>query len=89
MKHSYLEVTFRKGKPLAAYYYLPRRAEETSVRTQRFDGGFVVDYASDGCAIGIEILSPGQFDIAQWNRVLESLGQEPIPREDLAPLVAA
>jgi hypothetical protein len=24
MKRNYLEVTFRKGKPLAAYLYLPR-----------------------------------------------------------------
>jgi hypothetical protein len=26
MHQSYLEVTFRGGQPLAAYYYLPRRA---------------------------------------------------------------
>jgi hypothetical protein len=27
MKERYLEVTFRKGKPLAAYVYLPRHGE--------------------------------------------------------------
>ena len=43
MKHSYLEVTFRKGRPLAAYYYLPRREGDRSARTEASDGGLAVD----------------------------------------------
>ena len=89
MKHSYLEVTYRKGRPLAAYYYLPRRDGDRSTRTERVDGGLLVDYAEDGRAIGIEITSPSRIDLAQLNRLLERLGQEPVSREDLAPLVAA
>lgn len=58
MRHSNLEVTFRKGRPLAAYYYLPRRDGDTSVRTERADGGLVVDYTADARAIGIEITAP-------------------------------
>ncbi|MEX0704331.1 MAG: DUF2283 domain-containing protein [Planctomycetales bacterium] len=89
MKHCYLEVTFRKGRALAAYYYLPRRGTESSARTERFEGGFIVDYASDGTAIGIEITAPSRLDISQLNRILERIGHEPVAREDLAPLVAA
>ena len=39
MKHSYLEVTYRKGRPLAAYYYLPRRDGDKSARTERAERG--------------------------------------------------
>lgn len=38
-KPSYLKVTYRNGRPLAAYYYLPRRDGDKSVRTERADGG--------------------------------------------------
>ena len=89
MKHSYLEVTYRKGRPLAAYYYLPRRAGDRRARTKRADRGVLVDYAQDGRAIGIEITAPSSVDLALLNRVLGRLGQKRVRREDLAPLVAA
>jgi uncharacterized protein YuzE len=89
MRNCYLEVTYRKGKPLAAYYYLPRRDGDRSARTERAEGGLLIDYAQDGRAIGIEITSPTKLSVAQLNRVLEHLGQKPVEREDLAPLVAA
>lgn len=89
MKHAYLEVTYRKGRPVAAYYYLPRESDDKSVRTERVGSGLLVDYSSDGRALGIEISAPTRFDLAALNVVLERLGQEPVDREDLAPLVAA
>ena len=88
MKKSYLEVTYRKGRPLAAYLYLPRRNGESSVRTETSDGGLVVDYAADGRPIGIEITTPSRFDLQALNDLLVSLGQPPIQSQDLAPLVA-
>ena len=48
MKQSYLEVTFRNGRPLAAYYYLPRRPGEKSVRTRRVEPGLLIDIAKTG-----------------------------------------
>ena len=89
MKKSYLEVTYRKGRPLAAYLYLPRLNGESSARTETADGGLVVDYAADGRPIGIEITSPSQFDLADLNALLARIGQPPIQSRDLAPLVAA
>jgi len=89
MKHSYLEVTYRKGRALAAYYYLPRHDGDKSVRTERAGGGLLVDFASDGRAIGVEIASPSRVDVRALNDVLVRLGQEPVQSEDLAPLVAA
>lgn len=89
MKHSYLEVTYRKGQPLAAYLYLPRQPDDSSVRTVQMDGGLVVDFANDGRPIGIEIRSPSQFKLAFLNQALRQIGQPSLKAEDVAPLVAA
>ena len=89
MKHTYLEVTYRKGRPVAAYYYLPRRDDDKSARTEQVGGGLLVDYSSDGRPIGIEISSPSRLDLGELNAVLTKLGQERVRPEDLAPLVAA
>ena len=89
MKHSYLEITYRNGRPLAAYYYLPRRSGDTSARTEQATAGLIVDFASDGRPIGIEIPSPSSLDLAALNALLTRLGQSPVGPEDVRPLVAA
>ena len=58
MREPYLEVTFRHGRPLAAYYYLPRRPGEKSHRTERVEHGIIIDYAEDGRSIGLELTAP-------------------------------
>lgn len=88
MKQSYLEVTYRRGRPLSAYYYLPRQDGDRSVRTERVEGGLLVDFAADGRPIGIEIPSPVRFDVRDLNAALARLGLELARPEDLAPLVA-
>jgi hypothetical protein len=89
MQDSYLEITFRHGRVLAAYYYLPRRAGDVSVRTEEAEAGMLVDYARGGRPIGIEITAPTRATLAGLNRILKSLGLEPARREDFAPLRAA
>ena len=89
MREPYLEVTFRHGRPLAAYYYLPREVGAKSVRTRRVEPGLVIDYASDGSAIGIEITAPTQLSLPTLNAVLAELGHAPASEADLAPLAAA
>lgn len=89
MKESYLEVTFRHGKPLAAYLYLPRRPGAKSYRSRRADPGLVIDYSRGGEPIGIEITAPGQVTVVSLNRVLRELGMPTIQRADLEPLQAA
>ncbi len=89
MNNSYLEVTFRHGRPLAAYYYLPRRPKDKSHRTRRVEPGLVIDLTGDGRAIGIEIVAPDKLTLTVFNRVLRELGFPPLKRADLAPLVAA
>jgi hypothetical protein len=89
MSGNYLEVTFRKGRPIAAYYYLPRRPGQKSFKTMLADPGIVVDFSRSGKAIGIEITAPSKISIAAINRVFRKLGLPTIKSSDLAPLLAA
>ena len=89
MSDTYLEVTYRHGRPLAAYYYLPRQKGERAHRTERGPAGLLIDYSRRGRAIGIEITAPSMISVAAMNRVLRGLGHKPITRTELSPLLAA
>jgi uncharacterized protein YuzE len=89
LKPRYLEVTFRNGKPLAAYLYLPRNPGDASVRTVRHEEGLLIDFAEDGRAIGIEITAPRKVSLERLNRALAAVNQDPVTPEDLRPLAAA
>lgn len=89
MKEPYLEVTYRHGRPFAAYYYLPRRPGQRCTRSARIQAGLIIDYASSGQPIGIEITAPAKLSATTLNRVLRKLGFQPVSRADLAPLRAA
>ncbi len=89
MREAYLEVTYRHGRPLAAYFYLPREKRSKSVRTRRVDPGMIVDLDARGQPIGIEITAPEQLTLVVLNRLLRELGCDPVRRTDLAPLKAA
>lgn len=89
MNEAYLEITFRRGRPIAAYYYLPRRAGQKSYRSQRVEPGLVIDFARGGRPIGIEITAPGKVTLTAINRVLRERGLPGLKKADLAPLLAA
>jgi uncharacterized protein YuzE len=89
MRDRYLEVTFRKGKPLAAYLHLPRKSGVKSARTEKFRDGLLVDYDQEGDAIGIEITAPSLITVDHINLVLEKLGKARIGPGEFPPLAAA
>ena len=89
MDQSYLEVTFLRGKPFAAYLSLPRQPDDHSARTEKAGEGLVIDYADDGRPIGLEIISPKTVTLAAINAILERLGQATLEATDFAPLAAA
>lgn len=89
MTDRYLEVTYRKGKPFAAYFVLPRRPGDRSARTERFTESLIIDFAPDDRPIGIEIVHPQGVTDDEVNRALAHLNQPPLRHEDLAPLKAA
>ena len=88
MKRRYLEVTFRRGRPFAAYLYLPRDTGAKSARTEKLAGGLLVDYSADGTPIGLEIVDPARAKLTAINLVLGSLGLEPVDADEIAPLAA-
>ena len=89
MKEPYLEVTFRHGRPIAAYYYLPRDTNQKSARTRWVEPGLVIDFTAEGQAIGIEITTPAKISLVALNKVLRELGHAPASHADLAPVLAA
>jgi uncharacterized protein YuzE len=89
MKDRYLEVTYRKGKPFAAYFYLPRKPHAKSVRTERVSATILVDYGAEDEPIGVEITAPAQVTAAEINEILVRLGQALLAPEEFSPLVAA
>jgi uncharacterized protein YuzE len=89
MSDRFVEISFREGKPFAAYLYLPRRRGDRSARTERFSDVLIIDYADDGRAIGIEIIHPQAVTESDINRALAHLDQPPLRAVDFAPLKAA
>jgi hypothetical protein len=89
MRKRYLQVSYRAGKPLAAYFYLPRQASDRSVRAERRDAGLLIDYAADGRPIGIEIAAPSKASLNAINQILLELKQQPATADELAPLLSA
>jgi len=88
MKDRYLEVTYRNGKPLAAYLYLPRNPGDVSSRTVKEAEGLLIDFAADGRAIGIEIIAPSRLSLEALNRALAAAHQAPATADELGPLAA-
>lgn len=88
MRQRYLEVTFRNGKPLAAYLYLPREGRVTVESTREAGSGLKVDFDAAGAPVGVEITAPSLVSVASLNAVLERLGAETVAAEELAPLAA-
>ncbi len=88
MSQPYLEVTYRNGKRFAAYLYLSRQSGDRTVRTQRKDD-FLIGFAVDGRAIGIELTTIATFNPAALNQILLEIHQPALTPDDLAPLTAA
>lgn len=89
MKRRYLEVTFRKGKPLAAYLYLPRSAEARVARTLDGGHGIRADLDEHGALMGLEITAPSAVTASELNAILAQHGVPALDAEEWAPLAAA
>lgn len=89
MQDRYLEITFRKGKPLAGYLYLAREVGARSIRSEATGKGLVVDFGPEGRPIGVEITAPSRITLADVNELLQKYGLSPVSIEELAPLQGA
>ena len=85
-----LQVTYRKGRPFAAYLHLSHATGEKSARTvATADGLLVVDYNSDGRPVGVEMTAPQAVSLERINELLASRGQPPLADHEFKPLKAA
>jgi len=84
-----LQVTYRKGKPFAAYIYLAHAPGTKSARTEQIGPELLIDYAADGSPLGIEIVSPGYVSEDEIVAIFDRLGLERPSAAELAPLRAA
>jgi hypothetical protein len=85
-----LQITYRKGRPFAAYLHLSHETGEKSAKTVPLpDGLLVVDYAASGQPIGVEITAPQTVSLERLNSLLTELGEAPLPELDYLPLRAA
>jgi len=84
-----VQVTYRNGRPFAAYIYLAHAAGAGTARTEEVTSDLLIDYASDGTPLGIEIVSPGIVTEQEINMVFDRLGLARPSPADLAPLRAA
>jgi hypothetical protein len=89
MKDRYLEVTFRKGKILAAYLYLPRPAGARSARTETVGLGLVGDFDGQGNLLGLELTAPREVSLPAINAVLRKAGSLELEAAELMVLRAA
>jgi uncharacterized protein YuzE len=88
MRDRYLEVTFREGRPLAAYLHLPKKRGARSARTEKVGKGMVVDFSETGEMIGLEITAPSLVTAEDVSDVLERFGHPRLGAEELSPLAA-
>lgn len=84
-----LQVTYRKGRPFAAYIYLDRRPGDETVRTEEVTSDLVVDYGEDGRALGIEVITPGAVGVEEIFEVFDRFGLGRPSESELEPLRAA
>ena len=84
-----MEVTFREGKPFAAYLTLRRDPPAKAARTESAGAGLVVDYAGDGTPIGLEITAPGHVSFEALNSLLDRIGQPRLTAKESPRLAAA
>ena len=89
MKSHYLEVTYRKGKPFAAYLHLGHDAGARCDASRKIAPGLVADYGTDGRPVGLEIVSPTAVSLADIKAAIRKLRISPVSDAELAPLKAA
>ncbi len=88
MSSPMLEITFQKGRPLAAYLHLTTARRKAAV-TRELAPSLIGDFGKRGELLGLEILAFDRATLARINPVLVACGHPALPAKELAPLRAA
>jgi len=78
-----LQITYRKGRPFAAYLHLSHETGEKVAKSLPSpDGLLVIDYAANGQPLGVEITAPLAVSLERLNRLLADLGELPLAEQE-------
>jgi len=89
MRDTYLEITYRKGRAVAAYLHVASDHGALSAESRKVADQLVADFDEQGRLIGVEILSPRDTSFAAIKSALQQLHAAPVSDEELEPLKAA
>lgn len=85
MTTPYLEVSFRHGRPFAAYLHCA--APRPSAVSRPLGRGLILDLDADGVVLGLEVTDPQHVHVADITAALAPYGVD-ISEIDLVPLAA-
>ncbi len=81
-----LEIVFRKGKPVAAFFHLRAEASGKSGRTVPIRPPMTAHYDETGLPIGLEVPLPTSVPLHLLNEALRELGAPPVAEADIVAL---
>jgi hypothetical protein len=81
-----LEVVFRKGKPVAAFFHLRAGSSGKSGRTIPIRPPMTAHYDEAGLPIGLELPLPTTVTLPLLNEALRELGASPLKEADILAL---
>ena len=84
-----LQITYRRGRPFAAYIYLDQASTGRVARSEAVAPEIVVDYDDESNPLGVEIASPEGTTLDEILKVFDRLGIDRPDLSELDPLVAA
>ena len=88
MTQADLQITYRRGKPFAAYLTIGGRSNR-KVAASRECGPIVVDFDADENVLGFEIHTITPAAIERLKRELIALNLTDVSERELQPLIAA
>lgn len=83
-----IEVMFRKGKPIAAFFHLRDTESGRSGRQIPIRAPMVAHYDATGVPSGLEVPLPLSVHLLQINEALREIGGEAVTEADITPLRA-
>jgi hypothetical protein len=81
-----LEIVFRKGKPVAAFFHLKEGASGKTGRTIPIRPPMTAHYDESGLPIGLEMPLPTAVPLEHLNEALRGLGSEVVGEADILAL---
>jgi hypothetical protein len=81
-----LEIVFRKGRPVAAFFHLKEGASGKTGRTIPIRPSMTAHYDDSGLPIGLELPLPTAVPLEHLNEALRELGSEGVGEADILAL---